>query len=114
MTEEQLDRIAGMVLLLGAAASLAIMLAGFALQGSAPLPGSFPAQPPAVVLAGVRQLQPLAVVNLGILVLMATPVARVIIAFVGFALQRRWRFVGVSGFVFLVLMASILVATQLG
>ncbi len=114
MSEEQLDRIAGVVLLVGAALSFAIMLAGFVLQGSAPLPGSFLAQPPDAVLAGVRRLQPLAIVNLGILVLIATPVARVIIAIAGFALQRRWRFVGVSSFVFLVLMVSILIASRPG
>ena len=46
----------------------------------------------------------------GILVLMLTPIARVLIALIGFALEKDWRFVLVSLFVLSVIAASILYA----
>jgi len=44
---------------------------------------------------------------------MVTPVLRVIVAIAGFALQRRWLFVAVSGFVLAVLVTSLFVTARL-
>lgn len=112
LTEEQLDRMAGLTLIGGSALSFIIMVIGFFVLGPGPFPSVSVAQPPREVLAGVGQFDPLALLNLGILVLMATPVLRVIVAILGFSLEQRWRFVGVSCVVLTMLMISFFVASR--
>jgi uncharacterized membrane protein len=51
---------------------------------------------------------PMAVIQLGILLLIATPIARVVFAVVGFGLERDRLYVAVSLTVLAVLMASLL------
>jgi len=51
------------------------------------------------------------IVQLGLLLLIATPVARVLLAAAGFALERDWLYVAVSLIVFVVLVASLMRAT---
>lgn len=51
------------------------------------------------------------VIQLGLLLLIATPVARVMLAAVGFALERDWFYVAVSLIVLVVLAASLMRAT---
>lgn len=63
---------------------------------------------PAGILAGARELQGRAVIELGLLVLLATPVARVAFALVAFARERDRLYVGVALCVLLVLLYSIL------
>ena len=46
------------------------------------------------------------IMQLGLLVLLLTPVARVVFAGFAFAMERDWLYVGVSAFVFLVLLYS--------
>jgi uncharacterized membrane protein len=48
------------------------------------------------------------IVQLGLLFLIATPVARVAFAAFGFAIERDWLYVGISSFVLLVLLYSLL------
>jgi uncharacterized membrane protein len=55
----------------------------------------------------VGQGNPAAIVQLGILLLIATPVARVLLAIIGFAIERDRLYVVVSVIVFSVLMFSI-------
>lgn len=50
----------------------------------------------------------------GVLALMFTPIARVLLALIGFALEKDWRFVLVSLFVLCVIAASILYALEGG
>lgn len=61
------------------------------------------------VLQGVLLLKPYAVIYLGVLVLLATPVIRVAITMPLFAMQRRLAFVLISGLVFAILLVSIFV-----
>ena len=51
---------------------------------------------------------PITLMFAGLVMLMFTPVLRVITAVVGFALERDWRFVVVSSLVFLMLLVEIL------
>ena len=51
--------------------------------------------------------QALAVIQLGILVLIATPVARVLFSMLGFALERDWMYVGVTAMVLALLLYSL-------
>jgi uncharacterized membrane protein len=59
------------------------------------------------VLRGVATFDSLALIQLGLLVLIATPVARVLFAAFAFALERDWMYVVVSLIVFLVLMSTL-------
>jgi uncharacterized membrane protein len=67
------------------------------------------AQFPHTVTAVVRQLdhfQAPAVIAIGLLVLIATPVMRVAVSIIGFSLERDWVYVCLTVFVLLVLLAS--------
>lgn len=63
-------------------------------------------QAPAI-FHGAVEWQPLAVMQLGILVLIATPVARVLFSMLGFALERDWMYVGVTAVVLGLLLYSL-------
>lgn len=48
------------------------------------------------VFAGVARLDSASIIQLGVLLLIATPVARVFISVIGFARERDWMYVGCS------------------
>jgi uncharacterized membrane protein len=50
--------------------------------------------------------------NGGLIILMATPVARVVISLVEYALEHDWFFVAMTSIVLLELLASVFVATR--
>ena len=56
----------------------------------------------------LRTGDPVALIELGVLLLIATPIARVVFAVVGFALERDRLYVAISMIVLAVLMASLL------
>jgi uncharacterized membrane protein len=60
------------------------------------------------ILHGAITWQPLAVIQLGILVLIATPVARVLFSMLGFALERDWMYVTVTLVVLTLLLYSLI------
>src|SRR5271163_1336982 len=62
---------------------------------------------PAIV-HGAMGGQALAVIQLGILVLIATPVARVLFSMLGFALERDWMYVSVTAIVLGLLLYSLI------
>lgn len=59
------------------------------------------------VVRGAASLDALALMQLGLLILIATPVARVIFAGFAFAMEHDWLYVVVSLIVFAVLMATL-------
>ena len=59
------------------------------------------------VIDGAAHLQADAIIQLGLLILIATPVARVLFAVFAFALEKDWTYVVVSLIVFCVLMATL-------
>jgi uncharacterized membrane protein len=59
------------------------------------------------VVRGAASLDALALMQLGLLILVATPVARVLFAAFAFTLERDWLYVIVSLIVFAVLMATL-------
>ena len=59
------------------------------------------------VWAGLLILRPQAVIALGLLLLIATPVVRVAVSIVAFAVERDWRFVVITTLVLLILLFSI-------
>jgi len=58
------------------------------------------------VLAGVGRLDSASLIELGILLLIATPICRVIFGVVGFALMRDWFFTAASAVVLAILLIS--------
>ena len=61
-----------------------------------------------LIFHGAMQWQPLAVIQLGILVLIATPVARVFFSMLGFALERDWMYVAITVIVLALLLYSLI------
>ena len=61
------------------------------------------------IIAGVIALQPAAIVQLGIVLLIATPVARVFLTLVAFAVQRDWMYVLISAIVLALLGYSLFI-----
>jgi uncharacterized membrane protein len=59
------------------------------------------------LLSGLLALDPASVITLGLVVLIATPIARVSVSIVAFALERDWRYVAVTALVLTILIAGI-------
>jgi uncharacterized membrane protein len=62
---------------------------------------------------GARELEPLAVIQFGLLLLIATPVARVVFSIVGFAMERDWLYIAVTIVVLALLIYSLTSGTHL-
>ena len=90
----RLERIIGVVLRVGVTTSSVCMAAGLVLE----LTGGSAAGASALLL------------QVGILVLLATPVARVVVSIVQYVNERDWAFVTLTGIVLLELMASAVAA----
>ena len=61
------------------------------------------------LLAGVSVLNPVALIELGVVILLAIPFFRVAAGGVMFASERDWRYVAISAFVLLVLLVGTLI-----
>ncbi len=62
----------------------------------------------ASIIAGLRGGSSAGIIGLGLLVLIATPVARVAFAAAGFARERDWLYTAISALVLLILVFSLL------
>jgi hypothetical protein len=91
----RLERLLGRVLGAGALASTALLAAGLTLSLAAP------ASPLSARLTST-----------GLVILIATPVARVVVSVVEYARQRDWVFVLLTSTVLGILLASLLVALR--
>jgi uncharacterized membrane protein YfcA len=95
----------------GVLLSVAVILAGVCyyyvlrLLGRAP-PATFP-DTLAQVSAGLRAAEPMAIVTTGLLVLLATPVLRVTVSIVAFAIERDRTYVIITAIVLAILLFSI-------
>lgn len=96
-----------LTLALGVSASLAAMAAGYvlALVRGGPLPAA--ATPIGELAAGLLSADPGAVMSLGLLLLLATPAARVAVLVWQFSRRREWAFAAISLTVLAVLAASV-------
>ena len=111
MTDRELDLIISRILRGGVILSAAIVLAG----GIWYLVESAGARPPFGHFAGVpgihaltRLPSPEVVILAGLLLLIATPVARVVFSMIAFAMEKDWAYVGITAIVLGVLTYSIL------
>jgi uncharacterized membrane protein len=67
----------------------------------------------APLIQGVASAKPYAVIDLGLAVLLATPVARVVISIFLFAAEKRYAFVAITATVLAILMLSMFVVAPL-
>lgn len=58
------------------------------------------------VWRGLLALKPYAIITLGLMILIAIPVMRVAVSVLAFAVERDWLYVGITLFVFIVLIVS--------
>ena len=117
MTEERMDRLIGGVLRVGVIAAAAVAVAGgawYLAQSGEQIPKYhvFHGEPAELsslrgAVSGIAQGNAASLIQFGLLLLIATPVARVAFSVVAFALQRDWRFVAITLIVLAVLTASL-------
>jgi uncharacterized membrane protein len=117
--EAHVEQMVGNLLRIGVLIAAAVTIAGgiaFMIHHGSLVPDHsvFRGQPAmlssvAGVIAGVMALEPAAIVQLGIVLLIATPVARVLLTLIAFAVQRDWMYVLISAIVLALRAYSLLV-----
>ena len=127
MVKWDMDYVIGLALRIGVIISIALVLLGVALiivKGgglgypdyvlmSARSPVNSSAVPPLYALSRVPDFDGLSIVILGLMVLIATPVLRVFLGIVSFAMERDWLYVAITVVVFMNLMLAIFVIPML-
>jgi uncharacterized membrane protein len=121
LNDARMEAIMGRLLQVGVLLSASVVLLGgvrylVAHASESPKDGTFIARPiqlrhPMELLPGIARGDAAAIIELGILLLVATPVCRVIFAVVGFALERDRLYVGISLAVLVVLLFGLLRAS---
>lgn len=117
-TDQRIEMFLGQLLRLGVAlAALVVISGGILYLKSAPttIPNYkiFHGQPKEFTsvretVQGSADFEPLAIIQLGLLLLIATPVARVFFSIVGFLMERDWLYIGVTIIVLVLLLHSLL------
>ena len=117
MTEARLEKVIGTLLQIGVLAAAIVVLAGgvWLLAGAshrAPAYRQFRGEPVELrsagkVAAGLAHPRPEIVIQFGLLLLIATPVARVVLSLAAFGWQRDWTYVVITLLVLAVLAYSL-------
>jgi uncharacterized membrane protein len=103
MASDRLNRTMYLVLVTGMVTSFSVMVIGLVMYSVNPTEGT--TLPLDKILDGIVHGNPIAVIDLGIVLLIATPMVRIIAAGMAFGLEKDYRFVGIAVFV----MAMILI-----
>jgi uncharacterized membrane protein len=116
-TDQRIEIFLGQMLRVGVAlAAIVVITGGILYLKSAPstIPDYkiFHGQPAELTsvrqtVQGSAEFQPLAIIQLGLLLLIATPVARVFFSIIGFAMERDWLYICVTIVVLLLLLHSL-------
>jgi uncharacterized membrane protein len=117
-TDEDVDRVLGRVLQIGVSLSAAIVVCGAIIYlikrvDLAPDYHVFRGEPSDLrsvsgILTDARALSGRGLIQLGLLALIATPIARVIFSVIGFVRQRDWLYVGITVIVLTLLAFSLM------
>jgi uncharacterized membrane protein len=117
--QEHVEQMVGNLLRIGVLIAAAVTIAGgiaFMIHHGSLIPDHsvFRGQPEMLstltgVIAGAIALKPAAIVQLGIVLLIATPVARVLLTLIAFAIQRDGMYVLISAIVLALLTYSLVV-----
>jgi uncharacterized membrane protein len=115
--DEAFETLLGRVLRAGVVLAATVVAAGGAVYlvshaREVPAYGAFHGEPGdlrsiAGIVSAARALTGRGVIQFGLLLLIATPIARVVFALIGFARQRDWMYVGVSAIVLALLAYSL-------
>ncbi len=112
-TKEQksFDEVLHKLLIIGLILSVILILIGLALSLAThqKLPSTVPSLN--TVFAEVFALNPAGFIGLGLLVLIATPIVRVISSVIAFTLERDWKFAGITLIVLITVVISILLGS---
>ena len=116
-TEKQFDTLLGTVLRTGVLISAAVVALGGVVylsdhSVSTPDYHVFKGEPADLrsvsgIISDAKALDGRGLIQLGVLVLIATPIARVVFSVIGFARQRDWLYVGVTLAVLMLLIYSV-------
>ncbi len=107
MANERMNRTMYLVLVSGMALSFCIMIVGLALYALAPTEGT--TLPLDRMLEGIGRGDPIAIIDLGIVILIATPFVRILAAGITFWMEKDYRFVGISVFVLLMIVLAVFI-----
>lgn len=110
LTEGRLDNWVSLSFRLGVVVSLALVVLGLALVAIAGAKGIEPTVPLSQLLEGILTLDTAAIITLGILTLLLTPVVQVIVALVTFSIDRDKLYLGVCITLLCVLAFSLVLA----
>jgi uncharacterized membrane protein len=117
-TDQKIEMFLGQLLRVGVALAALVVIIGGAMYlrtaATGPVPDYkvFHGQPMQLTSAretiqGSADFQPLAIIQVGLLLLIATPVARVAFSIIGFAIERDGLYIGVTIVVLVLLILSI-------
>ncbi len=118
MSAQRFRDVVALVLTIGVSLSAILIAIGFIASLAVGWQGSLSGQPVAPgasatdfgqLGAGLAALRPLAIGQLGLLVLLATPIVRVATSLLGFALERDRLYMLVTGAVLAILLLSVFV-----
>lgn len=110
LTEGRLDNRVSLSFRLGVMVSLALVVVGLALVAIAGAKDIEPTPPLSQLLEGILKLDAAAIITLGILTLLLTPVVQVIVALVTFSIDRDKLYLGVCITLLCVLAFSLVLA----
>ena len=111
-TLHSVERRTSRVLRLGVWVSASLMIFGLLFAAISPSPIDPPSTNPSLRMVAEHlfssKFDPVMLIFAGLIMLMFTPILRVITAIYGFAMERDWRFVVVSSVVFILLAGEIM------
>jgi uncharacterized membrane protein len=105
MASQRMNRTMYLVLVTGMVLSFSTMIIGLILYAVNPVEGT--TLPLDKIFDGIVQGNPIAVIDLGIVLLIATPLVRIMAAGITFGLEKDYRFVGIAIFVLVMIMVGV-------
>jgi uncharacterized membrane protein len=107
MASERMNRTMYLVLVTGMVLSFSIMVIGLLMYAASPTEGG--ALPLDKIFDGIVHGNSIAVIDLGIVILIATPLVRIIAAGITFGLEKDYRFVGIAVFVLAMIILAVFI-----
>jgi uncharacterized membrane protein len=107
MASQRMNRTMYLVLVTGMVLSFSIMIIGLVMYAISPTEGT--TLPIDKIVDGIVHGNPIAVIDLGIVLLIATPLVRIIAAGLTFGLEKDYRFLGIALFVLAMIVLAIFI-----
>lgn len=112
MEKWQLNKYVRLVLIAGMILSVSVMAIGLAMYAISPGNNPDISLSPSEIVDGIGKGNPIAVIDLGILFLIATPLMRVITALVFYVLDKETKMVGVSVLILIVIGVAVVLGAS--